>query len=271
MLKARREASSTCCSPCRRSRTSRPAASRMIYADEVVVSHTNENEYNALRRQQEVRGAAGPHHPGARCPTTCASRDEVRIYEKLLGQSALKDVHIAPHTLRVATIFAILSRLEPSKKAGMSLDEEAEALRRRGRGGLQAEGRQGAAGGDRSARAWTASRRATSSTASRARWSARASPASTRSTRCARCATASSSTPASPRRSASATSTCIDEARKEYDEMAKTEVQTRLRLLLRGVGHARCSTTTSTTSRRSATRTKLKDPITDEESSRTRR
>jgi serine protein kinase len=47
--------------------------------------------------------------------------DEVRIYEKLLGDSALKGVHIAPHTLRVASTFAILTRLEPSKKAGLSL------------------------------------------------------------------------------------------------------------------------------------------------------
>jgi serine protein kinase len=47
--------------------------------------------------------------------------DEVRIYEKLLHQSALQNVHIAPHTLRVASIFAVLSRLEPTKKAGMSL------------------------------------------------------------------------------------------------------------------------------------------------------
>ncbi|HLN62670.1 MAG TPA: hypothetical protein VK464_14080 [Symbiobacteriaceae bacterium] len=47
--------------------------------------------------------------------------DEVRIYEKLLGDSALKGVHLAPHTLRVASMFAILTRLEPSKKAGLSL------------------------------------------------------------------------------------------------------------------------------------------------------
>ena len=47
--------------------------------------------------------------------------DEVRIYEKLLGDSGLKGVHIAPHTLRIASMFAILTRLEPSKKAGLSL------------------------------------------------------------------------------------------------------------------------------------------------------
>ena len=56
-----------------------------------------------------------------RVPYNLRVSDEVRIYEKLLKQSALKDVHVAPQTLRVASIFAVLSRLEPSKKAGMSL------------------------------------------------------------------------------------------------------------------------------------------------------
>lgn len=47
--------------------------------------------------------------------------DEVRIYQKLLNDSGLKNVHIAPHTLKTASMFALLTRLEPSKKAGMSL------------------------------------------------------------------------------------------------------------------------------------------------------
>src|SRR5260370_19791597 len=42
--------------------------------------------------------------------------EEIKIYEKLLKQSNLSGVHIAPHTLHVASIFAVLSRLEPSKK-----------------------------------------------------------------------------------------------------------------------------------------------------------
>ena len=53
-------------------------------------------------------------------PYNLRLNDEVKIYEKLLGDSGLKGVHLAPHTLRVASIFAILTRLEPSKKAGMS-------------------------------------------------------------------------------------------------------------------------------------------------------
>ncbi len=92
----------------------------MIYADEVVVSHTNENEYNAFVGNRKSE-ALQDRIILVRVPYNLRVSDEVRIYEKLLRQSALRDVHIAPHTLRVASIFAVLSRLEPSQKAGMSL------------------------------------------------------------------------------------------------------------------------------------------------------
>src|SRR5581483_7957429 len=92
----------------------------MIYADEVIVSHTNEAEYTAFisnRRSEALQDRIIL----IKVPYNLRVSDEVRIYEKLIKQSNLKDVHIAPHTLRVASIFAVLSRLEEPKKAGMSL------------------------------------------------------------------------------------------------------------------------------------------------------
>lgn len=92
----------------------------MIYADEVVMSHTNEAEYSTFIANKKAE-ALQDRTILIRVPYNLRVSDEVRIYEKLIGQSGLKDVHIAPHTLKVASTFAILSRLEPSKKAGMSL------------------------------------------------------------------------------------------------------------------------------------------------------
>lgn len=92
----------------------------MIYADEVVVSHTNEHEYQSFVGNKKSE-ALQDRIILVKVPYNLRVSDEVRIYEKLLGQSALKNVHIAPHTLRISSMFAILSRLEPSKKAGMSL------------------------------------------------------------------------------------------------------------------------------------------------------
>jgi serine protein kinase len=92
----------------------------MIYADEVVISHTNESEYNAFIGNKKSE-ALQDRIILVKVPYNLRVSDEVRIYEKLLRQSALQTVHIAPHTLEVASIFAVLTRLEPSKKAGMSL------------------------------------------------------------------------------------------------------------------------------------------------------
>ena len=92
----------------------------MIYADEVVVSHTNEHEYQAFVGNKKSE-ALQDRIILVKVPYNLRASDEVKIYEKLLKQSNLQNVHIAPYTLRIASIFAILTRLEPSKKAGMSL------------------------------------------------------------------------------------------------------------------------------------------------------
>ena len=91
----------------------------MIYADEVIVSHTNENEYNAFVSNKKNE-ALKDRIILVKVPYNLRVTDEVKIYEKLLAESGLKNVHIAPNTLRVASTFAVLSRLEPSKKAGLT-------------------------------------------------------------------------------------------------------------------------------------------------------
>lgn len=92
----------------------------MIYADEVVVSHTNEHEYQAFVGNRKSE-ALQDRIILVRVPYNLRVDDEVRIYQKLLRQSAVRDVHIAPGTLETSATFAVLSRLEESKKAGMSL------------------------------------------------------------------------------------------------------------------------------------------------------
>ncbi len=91
----------------------------MIYADEVVVSHTNEHEYQSFVGNKKSE-ALQDRIILVKVPYNLRVSDEVKIYEKLLRQSSLQNVHIAPYTLRIASIFAVLTRLEQSKKAGMS-------------------------------------------------------------------------------------------------------------------------------------------------------
>ncbi len=91
----------------------------LVYADEVVLGHTNENEYKSFVGNPKSE-ALQDRIILVRVPYNLRVSEEEKIYEKLLAQSNVSGVHIAPHTLRVASTFAILSRLEPSKKANMS-------------------------------------------------------------------------------------------------------------------------------------------------------
>src|SRR5215217_7734925 len=92
----------------------------MIYADEVIVSHTNEHEYNSFIGNKKSE-ALHDRIILIKVPYNLRVSDEIRIYDKLIRQGTLNNVHIAPNTLRLASMFAIMSRLEPSKKAGVSL------------------------------------------------------------------------------------------------------------------------------------------------------
>jgi serine protein kinase len=92
----------------------------MIYADEVIISHTNEHEYNSFIGNKKSE-ALHDRIILIKVPYNLRVSDEIKIYEKLINEGNLAGVHVAPNTLRVASTFAVLSRLEQSKKAGMSL------------------------------------------------------------------------------------------------------------------------------------------------------
>ncbi|HEY8418341.1 MAG TPA: PrkA family serine protein kinase [Limnochordales bacterium] len=92
----------------------------LISADEVIIAHTNEEEYRHFIANKKNEAL---HSRMIVIPIPYALRvsDEVRIYEKLIRQSELRDVHMAPHALRVAAMVSVLSRLQESKKHGMDL------------------------------------------------------------------------------------------------------------------------------------------------------
>lgn len=92
----------------------------LISADELVIAHTNENEYKAFisNKKNEALQSRIIVLP---VPYNLKAREEVKIYEKLIKQSDMRDIHIAPHALYTAAVFSVLSRLKESKKQGMDL------------------------------------------------------------------------------------------------------------------------------------------------------
>jgi serine protein kinase len=93
----------------------------MIYADEVIASHTNENEYRTFVGNKKSE-ALQDRIIMIKVPYNLKISEEERIYKKLLEQSSvLKNVHIAPNTLKVAAMFAVMTRLETPKRANVDI------------------------------------------------------------------------------------------------------------------------------------------------------
>jgi len=93
----------------------------LIYADEAILSHTNENEYAAFVANRKSE-ALQDRIIMIRVPYNLKVSQEERIYDKLLKQSdALRNIHIAPNTLKIAAMFAVMTRLEEPKKANIDI------------------------------------------------------------------------------------------------------------------------------------------------------
>ncbi|MFC2949113.1 PrkA family serine protein kinase [Virgibacillus sediminis] len=92
----------------------------LISADELIVAHTNEAEYRSFisNKKNEALHSRIIVMP---IPYNLRVTEEERIYGKMIRESDMAHVHVAPHALRVAAIFSILTRLEDSKKNGMDL------------------------------------------------------------------------------------------------------------------------------------------------------
>jgi serine protein kinase len=96
----------------------------MIYADEVILSHSNENEYIAFAGNRKSE-ALQDRIILVRVPYNLRVSQEERIYDKLLRQSeALRKVHLAPNTLKVAAMFAVMTRLEEPKRQNVDISKK---------------------------------------------------------------------------------------------------------------------------------------------------
>ncbi len=92
-----------------------PGKQAMIYFDGVIIAHCNEAEWNKFK-SEHTNEAILDRIVRVNIPYCLEYTEEVKIYEKLLGRSDYR-CHIAPHTLQVAAMFAVLSRLRVSNKA----------------------------------------------------------------------------------------------------------------------------------------------------------
>ena len=88
--------------------------------DEVILGHTNEPEFKKLQNN-EFMEALRDRTVKIDVPYITKLKEEIKIYEKDFNAIKIKGKHIAPHTVEMAAMWAILTRLEQPKKANLSL------------------------------------------------------------------------------------------------------------------------------------------------------
>ena len=88
--------------------------------DLVIIGHTNEPEYRKLQNN-ELMEAFRDRTVKVDIPYITTLTHEIQIYKKDFNKQRIRGKHIAPHTIDMAAMWAILTRLEPPKKAQLSL------------------------------------------------------------------------------------------------------------------------------------------------------
>src|SRR4029079_19110298 len=84
--------------------------------DEVIIGHTNEPEYRKLQNNEYME-ALRDRTVKIDIPYITRLDDEIKIYRKDYNPEKIRGKHIAPHTLEMCSMWAVLTRLEDPKHA----------------------------------------------------------------------------------------------------------------------------------------------------------
>ncbi len=85
-----------------------------IYVDEVILSHTNQTEFDKFKSAKENEALHDRMYP-IFVPYNLRVKEEEKIYKKMIERSEFQKVHLAPYTLTAVAQFAILTRLTESQ------------------------------------------------------------------------------------------------------------------------------------------------------------
>jgi serine protein kinase len=94
-----------------------PGRHGMVYVDTCIIAHSNEAEWQKFKADH-TNEAILDRIVVVKVPYNLRLSEEVKIYQKIIRNSDFR-AHVAPHTLELASMYAILSRLEPTSKCDL--------------------------------------------------------------------------------------------------------------------------------------------------------
>lgn len=96
--------------------------------DEVIIGHTNEPEYRKLQNNDFME-ALRDRTVKIDIPYITNLNTETAIYQKDFNPETVPHIHIAPHTIEMAAMWAVLTRLEEPKKANLTIMQKLKLYR----------------------------------------------------------------------------------------------------------------------------------------------
>ncbi len=103
----------------------KPKKFAQTHIDEVIIGHTNEPEYRKLQNN-ELMEAFRDRTIKIDVPYNLSVTNEVKIYHRQFNPQEIRHPFIAPHTLEVAALWSVLTRLEDPTHPNLSVLQKAK-------------------------------------------------------------------------------------------------------------------------------------------------
>jgi serine protein kinase len=102
----------------------KPKKFSQVTVDEAIIGHTNQPEFEKLKNNQFME-ALRDRTVKIDVPYLLRWNDEIKVLKQDYGNGRVKQ-HVAPHTLEIAALWSVLTRLQDDKDGKISLVDKAE-------------------------------------------------------------------------------------------------------------------------------------------------
>ncbi len=106
--------------------TIKPKNNPRIDIDQVIVGRTNMPEYRDKKGDEKME-AFNDRTKRIDFPYVLQYEEEARIYEKMLNNADVPDMNVEPHTLQMAGLFGVLTRIQEPDDGNISIVQKAKA------------------------------------------------------------------------------------------------------------------------------------------------
>ena len=106
--------------------TIKPKTNPRIDIDQVIVGRTNMPEYRDKKGDEKME-AFNDRTKRINFPYVLSYENEAQVYRKMLRNADLPEIHVEPHTLEMAGLFGVLTRIEEPDASSITLIQKAKA------------------------------------------------------------------------------------------------------------------------------------------------